>query len=168
MTGRLVVIVALGLLLVGAGAGAVEDRMARRDAGAFTVSSWQRIEPGGRTGCARGGRYAYWLRRGDPKRVVIFFQGGGGCFDVRSCAPGSTYFDDRIDSFDDPTFSGGLLDLADDRNPFRGWSFVYIPSCTGDVHIGDRMARYGTTTIRHRGWPNARAALERADRKSVV
>jgi pimeloyl-ACP methyl ester carboxylesterase len=126
------------------------------------VGGWQRIAPGGKTSCARGGRYAFWLRRGDPKRVVIFFQGGGGCFDARSCAPASTWFDDRIDTGDDPGFQGGVLDLADSRNPFRGWSFLYVPSCTGDVHLGDRVMRYGRTTIRHRGWTNARAALQRA------
>jgi alpha-beta hydrolase superfamily lysophospholipase len=137
----------------------------------FTASSltamggWERVEPGGRTRCARGGRYAFWLRRGDPKRVVVFFQGGGGCFDVRSCAPGSTWFDDRLDEADDPALNGGLLDLDDSRNPFRDWSFLYIPSCTGDVHLGDRVTSYGSTTIRHRGWVNARAALGRAFRE---
>jgi hypothetical protein len=125
---------------------------------------WERIEPGGRTACARGGRYAFWLRRADPKRLVVFFQGGGGCFDVRSCAPGSTWFDDRVDDFDDPDHDDGILQLDDSRNPFRDWSFLYIPSCTGDVHLGDAIAHYGATTIRHRGWPNARAALARAFR----
>jgi alpha/beta superfamily hydrolase len=126
------------------------------------AGEWQRIEPGGRTSCARGGRYAFWLRRADPKRVVIFFQGGGGCFDVRSCRPGSIWFDDRVDSFDDPSLQTGLLDVNRALNPFRAWSFLYIPSCTGDVHIGDRVTRYGSTTIRHRGWANARTALNRA------
>jgi alpha/beta superfamily hydrolase len=129
------------------------------------AGGWQRIEPGGRTSCARGGRFAFWLRRADPKRVVIFFQGGGGCFDVRSCAPGSTWFDDRVDGGDDPSFNAGLLDVGDARNPFRDWSFLYIPSCTGDVHLGDRLATYGSTRILHRGWVNARAALSRAFRE---
>lgn len=30
-----------------------------------------------------------------------------------------------------------MLGLHDPQNPFRDWSFVYIPSCTGDVHTGD-------------------------------
>lgn len=156
MAARLLAIIALALALTACAGEA--DRAATPAA----LGSWQRVEPGGRTSCARGGRYAFWLRRADPKRVVIFFQGGGGCFDVRSCAPGSTWFDDRVDSGDDPAFNGGLLDLADARNPFRNWSFLYIPSCTGDVHLGDRVARYGSTIIRHRGWANARAALRRA------
>ena len=147
----------VSVALVAAACAGNADRAAAPAAG-----SWQRIEPGGRTACARGGRYAFWLRRGDPKRVVIFFQGGGGCFNVQTCAPGSVWFDDRVNEGDDPLHNGGLLDLSDAQNPFRNWSFLYIPSCTGDVHLGDTVARYGSTTIRHRGWVNARAALKRA------
>src|SRR5215218_7976568 len=126
---RLLSIVALALALT-ACAGEAERAAAPK------VGAWQRIEPGGKTSCARGGRYAFWLRRGDPKRLVVFFQGGGGCFDVRSCAPGSTWFDDRVDELDDPDHDDGILQLDDSRNPFRDWSFVYVPSCTGDVHLG--------------------------------
>jgi hypothetical protein len=157
MTARVLASVALGLAVAAVPAGAAERTSA-------APGRWERIEPGGPTACARGGRYAFWLRRGDPKRVLIFFQGGGGCFDLRSCAPGSTWFDDRVDAGDDPAFEDGLLDLDDGRNPFRGWSFLYVPSCTGDVHLGDRVMRYGSTTIRHRGWRNAQAALARAFR----
>lgn len=133
-------------------------------AGGTTAASgpgaWTRVEPGGRTACARGGRYAFWVRRARADRLVVFFQGGGGCFDTRTCAPGSTWFDDRVGAEDSPTLAGGIFDFANPRNPFRDWSFVFIPSCTGDVHLGDRRTRYGPTLIQHRGWVNARAALE--------
>ena len=124
------------------------------------VGTWARVEPGGETACARGGEYAFWIRKGDPKRLLVFFQGGGGCFDERTCAPGSRWFDDSVTSGDSPARDGGALALDDPRNPFRGWSAVFIPSCTGDVHLGDAVMRYGTTTIRHRGFANARAALD--------
>jgi hypothetical protein len=128
-------------------------------------AGWQRVEPGGKTACARGGDYAFWTRVRDPKRVVLFFQGGGGCFDARTCAPGSGWFDDRIDANDDPAYAGGMLDSFDPRNPFRAWSWVFIPSCTGDVHVGDRRVRYGSTVVEQRGWQNARAALRWAFRR---
>jgi hypothetical protein len=60
------------------------------------AGGWQIVHPGGRTGCARGGKYAFWARVARPDRVLFFFQGGGGCFDVRTCAPGSTWFDDWV------------------------------------------------------------------------
>jgi Pectinacetylesterase len=128
-------------------------------------SDWQRIAPGGGTRCARGGAYAFWAKVADPRRLVVFFQGGGGCFDATTCAPGSAWFDDSVTSSDDPSFAGGMLDLSDRRNPFAGWSWVFVPSCTGDVHVGDTVARYGPTRVHQRGWRNARAALEWAFRR---
>lgn len=127
--------------------------------------TWQRIEPGGATRCARGGKYAFWVRRADPKRLLVFFQGGGGCFSVETCRPGSTWFDDRVDTWDQPAGSGGILDFANPNNPFRNYSLVYIPSCTGDVHTGSRLVRYGPLRVHQKGLLNARAALARAYRE---
>jgi hypothetical protein len=126
--------------------------------------TWQRIEPGGKTRCARGGTYAFWIRRGNPKKLLVFFQGGGGCFSVETCRPGSRWFDDRIDAFDDPGSSSGVLDLVDARNPFRDYSMVFIPSCSGDVHTGTRVVEYGPYRVQQKGYFNAQAALRRAFR----
>jgi hypothetical protein len=95
----------------------------------------------------------------------VFFQGGGGCFDQRSCALGSTWFDDRVDSRDDPGYSGGILDVGSAQNPFRDWSVAYLPSCTGDVHTGTRVVRYGPLRVHQKGFLNARAALARVYRE---
>jgi hypothetical protein len=135
----------------------------RSSAGAgVSLGDWVKVLAGGKTKCARGGPFSYWLRKGDPDRLLVFFQGGGGCFDERTCAVGSTWFDDRIDAVDDPAYNGGILDLADGDNPFRDWSAVYIPSCTGDVHFGSRVVRYGKIKVQQFGWVNAQAALRRA------
>jgi hypothetical protein len=131
----------------------------------FGLGGWAKILAGGKTRCARGGAYAFWLRKGDPDRLLLFFQGGGGCFDERTCRVGSTWFDDRVDAGDDPELNGGILALADARNPFREWSAVYIPSCTGDVHVGSRTVRYGRITVQQYGWVNAQSALRRAYRE---
>jgi hypothetical protein len=128
------------------------------------TQEWQRVEPGGKTRCARGGPYAFWVHKGDPRKLLVFFQGGGGCFDVTTCEPGSTWFDDRVDVFDDPRTSAGVLNLADSRNPFRDYSMVFIPSCTGDVHTGTRTVTYGPYRVHQKGFFNARAALARAFR----
>ena len=55
-----------------------------------------------------------------------------------------------------------MLALDDPANPFRDWSFLYIPSCTGDVHTGDARVDYGSVVVEQRGWQNAHAALEHA------
>jgi Pectinacetylesterase len=130
-----------------------------------SFGDWVKVLAGGKTKCARGGPYSYWLRKGDPERLLVFFQGGGGCFDERTCAVGSSWFDDRIDSVDDPAYNGGILDLDDADNPFREWSAVYIPSCTGDVHLGSRVVRYGKLKVQQFGWVNAQVALRRTYRE---
>jgi hypothetical protein len=101
----------LGVVLLVACAGGSEDEAAPAE------PTWQRIEPRGSTRCARGGKYAFWVRRADPKRVLIFFQGGGGCFSAETCRPGSTWFDDRVDAYDDPAGSGGILDFGSSTSP---------------------------------------------------
>jgi hypothetical protein len=151
--------VAAAAVVAGCGAGKSEGRSAPTT---LKPGMWTKVLPGGKTRCARGGPYAFWIRRGDPKKLLVFFQGGGGCFDQRSCAVGSTWFDDRIDDVDNPQWQGGVLDLQRPANPFRGWSVLYIPSCTGDVHVGTRLVDYGTVKVHQKGWWNSRASLSRA------
>ena len=148
-----------------AGPGAGDPGTASASPGtAATAGRWSRIEPGGRTRCGRGGRFAFWARTGDPDRLLVFFEGGGGCWDYRSCAPGTALFDDDVDATDDPWHAAGVLDLDNPQNPFRGWSVLFVPSCTGDVFAGDAVRTYragsGMVTVHHRGHVNATAALE--------
>jgi hypothetical protein len=153
----------LPIVLVVAACAGGDDGDTRADVEALPQGEWVRVAPGGETSCARGGRFAFWARRGRPDRLVVYFQPGGGCFDVDTCAPGSSWFDDAVDGGDDPSFARGIFDFGDPRNPFRDWSFVYIPVCTGDVHLGDRVQTYSergaSVTVRHKGFVNARAAL---------
>ena len=122
---------------------------------------WVRLQPGGATSCARGGSYSFWLRRADPAKLVIFFQGGGGCWDAETCAPGSDWFDDAVDEGDNPLYQRGIFDFDRPDNPFRDWSFVFIPYCTGDIYTGTREFDHGFYTVRHFGRTNAEAALAR-------
>ena len=151
MTKRLLpLVVALGVLAGCAGSGSPE------------LGGWERVAPGGQTRCARGGDYASWIRKGDPDKLLVFFQGGGGCFDVRTCQPGSGWFDDSVDDSDDPIRASGVLELENPENPFADYSMVLIPSCTGDVHTGTRVVTYGPHRVHQKGYLNAQAALEYA------
>jgi hypothetical protein len=129
------------------------------------ANSWQEITPGGDTVCARGDPFRFWVRRGDPSRVVFFMQGGGGCWDYRSCRPGSTLFDDSVSSLDHPGRYDGIFNLARADNPVRDWTFVVVPACSADAFWGDRESTYRSgsgesVTIQHRGFVNARAAAD--------
>src|SRR6266508_6109215 len=129
------------------------------------VRPWRKLLPGGRTRCARGGLFAFWARLAASDRLLVYFEGGGGCWDYRTCQPGSQLFKDRVSDQDDPAGRGaGILDLDDRRNPLHDWSVLYVPTCTGDVDMGDAKVTYRATggravTIWHRGHVNAEAAL---------
>jgi hypothetical protein len=105
------------------------------------------------------------VRRGDPRRLVFFLQGGGGCWDYRTCQPGSGVFDDSVDDADHPSRYDGIFDLANADNPLRDWTFVAVPACTADVFWGNRERTYrsgsgASVTIQHRGFVNASAAMD--------
>ena len=61
---------------------------------------------------------------------------------------------------EDPAQEGGIFDFARADNPFRDYSFVYVPSCTGDAHLGDVTRKYSPElTVEHNGFVNGTAAL---------
>ena len=64
------------------------------------------------------------------KRVMIYLEGGGACFDAQTCGSNP----DAVGS-QNPG-AGGVFDRARADNPVADWNFVYVPYCTGDVHMG--------------------------------
>src|SRR5918994_1706372 len=48
-------------------------------------SEWEKVVPGGDCECADGSEFAFWVREGDPNKVVLYLDGGGSCFDETSC-----------------------------------------------------------------------------------
>jgi Pectinacetylesterase len=123
---------------------------------------WRRVVPGGDCQCSDGSKFSYWIRKANPKKVVFYLQGGGACFSAKTCARGSELYRPNLRSDDGPTGQAGMFDLADKRNPFADYSIVYVPYCTGDVHLGNTTTKYAPgLTVRHKGYVNATAALDR-------
>ena len=55
----------------------------------------------------------------------------------------------------------GIFDFANPMNPFADFSVVYVPYCTGDVHIGNTDHDYGDgVVIEHKGYVNGTTALD--------
>lgn len=129
-------------------------------------SEWIAIEPGGDTRCARGDAYRFFVRGGDSDKVIVDFQGGGACWNEETCGFADSLFSDETG--DVTTFQqliadgvlGGIYSDADD-SPFRDYTIIHIPYCTGDIHWGNSRVEYGDDlTIEHRGYVNATAALD--------
>jgi hypothetical protein len=134
---------------------------------ALEISEWDEYKPGGKTKCARGGEYSFFVKEGDPKKVVIDFMGGGACWSKETCEEGepAIYFD-SIERFMSEVKKdvGGVYDKEDGRNPLKDWTHIVIPLCTADIHAGENDQVYGNSghefTIYHRGGVNAKAALD--------
>lgn len=105
------------------------------------------------------------------RRVLIYLQGGGGCWDALTCfLPTASNINDNYTA---STFRGEIggmgralmFSRTDARNPFRDASFVYVPYCTGDIHGGDNVITYTLgeedRTIHHVGARNIDAYLRR-------
>lgn len=128
---------------------------------------WHTVAPGGRTRCAFDTPFEFWVSQADPARIVVYLQGGGACWDLDSCDPDRrAAFDTWIDSTDYSQRRHGVFDRASAANPFRDQTFVFVPYCTGDLHLGTRIATYRATgdstgglTIHHAGYHNLRAVL---------
>ena len=125
---------------------------------ALPVPGWVQVAPGGATSCALDTPYSFFYRpQADTGLLLLYFQGGGACWDWVSC---SGLFDSSVTPDEVAPFRG-IFDTGNPANPLRGASTVFIPYCTGDVHVGDTSRRYGDTgaVIAHRGYRNVRAVF---------
>lgn len=69
------------------------------------------------------------------KNLVVFMEAGGACFDPTTCAVNPA----SISSQSGPV-AEGIFDRSRAENPIADWNWVYVPYCTGDVHLGTNDA----------------------------
>ncbi|OHV28048.1 hypothetical protein BCD49_38425 [Pseudofrankia sp. EUN1h] len=133
-------------------------------------STWEKIVPAGDCHCADGSQFAFWERRADPTKVVLFLNGGGVCWDAIMCALADANgengendnYDYNLNSLqrDGPDTGIGMFDFNRTDSPFATYSFVYVSSCTGDALLGNVSRKYSPKlTIEHRGYVDGTAAL---------
>lgn len=116
--------------------------------------------------CIAGTPYSVFTQAKDPKKLLIFMQGGGACWqgfyfcnilseDQEPPAPPVGIWSDTSD------FNTGDLE-----NPLADYSVVYMPYCDGSVFTGDRDvpdASFPFGPMRfHRGLENASAGVDMA------
>jgi hypothetical protein len=67
---------------------------------------------------------------------MIFLQGGGACFDPFTCLQNGAGFANVDSQKGEQT--AGIFDRSNAKNPVKDWNFIFIPYCTGDVHLGTK------------------------------
>jgi hypothetical protein len=133
-------------------------------------AGWNRIAGGPRTTCALGTPFAFFVEIGDPRKLMVYFQGGGACWDAATCDPRSKVRMYKPVVGEREPYRTGLLDVANSENPVRDYTKVFVPYCTGDAHLGARTVAFdvpATTSepahqfvVHHNGVANAVAALD--------
>jgi hypothetical protein len=111
--------------------------------------------------CMQGDAYRYFAKRGSVNKLLMYYQGGGACWDNLTC--GGTALTGAIcktsTEDDDPNaFDSGFADLTNPDNPFRDWNMVMVSYCTCDIHFGDATQDYGDVTVQHKGYHNSKVA----------
>lgn len=125
------------------------------------AADWQRVDAPAGCMCADGSPYAYFVREADPTKVLFYLEGGGACFGAEMCAPGSDTYKQVVGYDGGLGAAPGIFDVANDANPFRDYSIVFVPYCTGDVHSGNLTKDYGNgVVIEHKGLVNGTTALD--------
>jgi len=100
---------------------------------------------------------------GNHDKVLFFLQGGNACFNAVSCgvtANTDGYTKAKFDA--DDSINSQAFDRSNPDNPFKDYSYVYVPYCTGDVHAGDASdVKIGSKTWQFHGYGNISAYLNR-------
>jgi hypothetical protein len=124
--------------------------------------------------CSRGTPWVYFVKRGTVNKLIVYYQGGGACWDYLTCGV-LPVFKDKAGASDNPANAHtGFADFGNPANPFRDWNAVFVPYCTGDIHWGDATQTYvdpfgsgNSVTIQHKGRVNA-AVAEKWSREHFV
>ena len=131
---------------------------------------WEQIALPRLATCAFDTPFSFFVHRpptASPARLLIYFEGGGACWDWVSC---SGTFDPSVADGELDAYRG-IFDFSNPANPFRDDAVVFIPYCTGDVHVGDTIRRYGRDStsrpVHHQGSRNVQAVLDWIARQNL-
>ena len=125
---------------------------------------WTAIAPGGNTTCGDGSPFQFFVRpSAGSKKLIIYFQAGGACWNAPTCAEDSLAYDKSVDYAEFETYRG-IFDFNNPENPVADYNWVFIPYCTADVHTGSRDQTYTDMlglhkTMQHQGYINVKSVL---------
>ncbi len=118
--------------------------------------------------------YYFFVRAGNPNRILIALDGGGACWNAATCigsplAGDSTYTVELDETAEGLGEGEGLLDTSNEENPYKNYTQVFVPYCSGDIHWGRKDVTYSLTLqegapplsleIKHRGSDNVLSVL---------
>lgn len=104
---------------------------------------------------------------GDGADVLVFLDGGGACWDALTCftlgtATPGPFGEAELTERARALVPGSIFDRTLADNPYRDFTFVFVPYCTGDVHAGDAVREYpgAPAAWHHKGAANLTAIFD--------
>jgi len=96
------------------------------------------VYPGGETRCifSTSTDFAFQVIPGDSDKVLLYFQGGGACWNEVSTKAGFCTTDAVPASLD------GVYDHSNPSNPYKDYTVVHVLYCSGDMHAGNVTRDY--------------------------
>ncbi len=108
--------------------------------------------------CRDGSPTGFFVHWGTAPKLIIYLEGGGACINDGFCAYNPANKDQILTGNGETVigsafgtvagrqqpgaYEGGVMhgihDLANTANPYKDWSHVYVPYCTGDVYAGTK------------------------------
>lgn len=124
-------------------------------------AGWEKVLAPASCRCSDGTPFHYWVRKADPAKVVFYLAGGGACFSAETCSEEAATYTVNLDGDGDGgPGDEGIFDLDNPDNPLADHSMVFVPYCTGDLHLGAKVNDYGSdVVVHHNGYVNASTAL---------
>ena len=109
------------------------------------------VLPGGKTRCifSYSTPFAFQVIPGASDKVVVYFQGGGGCWNEATTSPLFCLTDVE------PQTPIGIFDRTNPKNKFKDYTIVHILYCSGDAHGGNTTRPYNDK----KGQPVVQAGL---------
>ena len=144
---------------------------------------WNKVqletEDGGDYVCGNGSAYKFFVNPSlTSKNWLIYFEGGGACWDYPSCSGQSGIRgaanpngipDDYMKGFSIPAIMSPFIFRAHpwERVDTQNWNIIFVPYCTGDIFIGNNAMVYENPddpddplNWRHNGFKNTMGILE--------
>ena len=127
-------------------------KMTERDDFLYTpLYTWNKISMNQPAICSDGSPYSIYSKKGNSKHLIIYFSGGGVCWDDPTCTTPIQFFPAKKGYYfpNVPTKLlayklKGITEVDRDGNPFKDWNLAFIPYCSGDFHIGNAINKYKT------------------------
>jgi len=94
--------------------------------------------------CSKGTPWVFFVKRGTVNKTLMYYQGGGACWDYASCSLPT--HKTSTGAFDNPAGAAVASQPLEAREPVPRLERGVRSYCTGDVHWGDAVVDHTTRT----------------------